>query len=136
MNETKIPLTDLSLPFGCGISCSNPCSSDTATSGTVNTIKKALEAEGWIARSSIDEPRLSEIAKTYENIGYEVKIIYSDTASLGNDCTICFDDLEANNRRWGTVYIRKARIPTDIATKTQLTAPTELTDNQEINPCD
>jgi len=105
MTAAKIPLIDLSLPFGCGMSCSKPCSDETASADANNN--QTLANEGWIARSTIDEPRLSELAQTYKAIGYEVKIIYSNTPSLSDDCTICFDELTASNKDWGTVYVRK-----------------------------
>ena len=109
MAETKIPLNELSLSFGCGAPCSSPCSSNPATAREANSDRNnALQAEGWIARSTIDEPRLSEIANTYRDIGYEVKIVYSDTDALDEDCTLCFDGLTASNRRWGTAHVRKS----------------------------
>jgi len=36
-------------------------------------IKKGhLEEEGWLRRSILDEPRLSEVLETYRSLGYEV----------------------------------------------------------------
>ena len=37
-------------------------------------MSEELEKEGWIKRTTIDEPRLSEIILEYESLGYEVRL--------------------------------------------------------------
>ena len=37
-------------------------------------MSEELEKEGWIKRTTIDEPRLSEIILEYQSLGYEVHL--------------------------------------------------------------
>jgi hypothetical protein len=61
------------------------------------------EVEGWTARTTIDEPRLSELSELYEELGFEV-MIRPVTADEGDGtCSVCvMDDPE----RYKTIYTR------------------------------
>ena len=67
-------------------------------------MSEELEKEGWIKRTTIDEPRLSEIISEYESLGYEVHLEPVKLEDLGEECKRCYlsqiDKLK-------TVYVRK-----------------------------
>lgn len=55
------------------------------------TRKTELEAQGWTFRFVADEPRLSEVAETYESLGMEVlldpvRIDSDESASCVQSC--------------------------------------------------
>ena len=66
---------------------------------------------GWVRRTTIGEPRLSEIAENYRLMGYEVHVEYFDTGAAGEagdgGCTTCYEDGAAATQEWGTVYVRQ-----------------------------
>jgi len=65
-----------------------------------------LLKEGWIKRTTIGEPRLSELAENYRALGYEVHVEeFRDQG--GADCTTCFDAGREMGQVYGTLYIRK-----------------------------
>lgn len=77
-----------------------------------------LQAEGWILRTTIGEPRLSEVAENYRAMGHEVHVEYFDTAAAGAvqddgaaGCTTCFDaaDTVDAGQRWGSIYVRRGQ---------------------------
>ena len=61
-----------------------------------------LEKEGWEKRFTTDEPRLSEAAENYRELGFEVLLEPVDTSS--EECTSC---LAAFSDRYKTIYTRK-----------------------------
>lgn len=65
--------------------------------------EEMLVKNGWVKRSILDEPRLSEAVEFYREIGFEVKL-----AEVGQgdpeDCTIC---LEGCNNRYRVIYTRQ-----------------------------
>ncbi len=63
-----------------------------------------LEAEGWERRSVLDEPRLSEAVRLYEELGFEVKLIDPDPADC-DGCTTCFEGDQAGRLR--VVYTKE-----------------------------
>jgi hypothetical protein len=69
-------------------------------------MSEELEKEGWIKRTTIDEPRLSEIVLEYESLGYEVHLEPVKLEDLGEVCKKCYlsqiDKLK-------TIYIRKSK---------------------------
>ncbi len=67
-----------------------------------------LEAQGWLRRTTIGEPRLSEVVENYRAMGYEVHVERFQTADDAS-CTTCYDDPagQAPGKVWGTVYVRK-----------------------------
>jgi hypothetical protein len=63
-----------------------------------------LGKNGWIKRTIMREPRLSEIVELYKFLGYEVRVEQVRLDELDDDCRRCYED-ETNDVR--TVYIRK-----------------------------
>ncbi len=83
--------------------------------GSENDPDVLLHQAGWVLRTTIGEPRLSEIADTYRGMGYEVHVEYfsapDSTAGVGDQepmCTSCFDQEpgSAVSQIWGAVYVR------------------------------
>jgi hypothetical protein len=69
-------------------------------------MSEELEKEGWIKRTTIGEPRLSEIIFEYESLGYEVHLEPVELEDLGEECKSCYlsqiDKLK-------TLYVRKSK---------------------------
>lgn len=63
------------------------------------------ELRGWIRRSTIDEPRLSELVETYEELGFEVKLLPISPEELGDQCSEC---MLKEPDRFRTIYTRRA----------------------------
>jgi len=69
-------------------------------------MSEELKKEGWIKRTTIDEPRLSAIVDEYKTLGFEVRLEPLNLEELNEDCRRCY----ANNAdKFKTVYIRKRR---------------------------
>ena len=62
-----------------------------------------LEKQGWIKRTTIDEPRLSEIILEYEALGFEVHLEPLKLEDL-EECRSCY---EKQIDKIKTVYVRK-----------------------------
>ena len=62
-----------------------------------------LEKQGWIKRTTIDEPRLSEIILEYEALGFEVHLEPLKLEDL-EECCSCY---EKQIDKIKTVYVRK-----------------------------
>jgi hypothetical protein len=89
------------------------CSSGGGVSADSDDPTVKLAQEGWILRTTIGEPRLSE--ENYRAMGYEVHvenfgvIRSSGSASEeGESCTACYDaaDRSDASQAWGSVYVR------------------------------
>jgi len=65
-----------------------------------------LFAEGWIKKTTIGEPRLSEIVENYRQLGYEVHVVEHREES-GDGCNTCFTAGVEMGQVYGDVYIRK-----------------------------
>ena len=65
------------------------------------TREEELKKEGWEKRFTTDEPRLSEMAEQYKELGFEVLLEPLDTSS--EECTIC---ITALSDRYKTIYTR------------------------------
>ena len=63
-----------------------------------------LEAEGWIRRTTTDEPRLSELVQTYRALGFEVRVEPVGAGDLG-ECSAC---IQAEPDRYRTIFTRPA----------------------------
>ncbi len=70
------------------------------------TRHEELESQGWERRTTYDEPRLSEIAQMYEEMGLEVHIepFHPDEEP---GCTAC---MKANPELYKTIYTRRAAV--------------------------
>lgn len=67
------------------------------------TREEELTGKGWQKQSTNDEPRLSELADMYQEIGYQVHLEpFHPEEEPG--CTVCMK-LQAD--RYKTIYIRK-----------------------------
>ena len=62
-----------------------------------------VNLSGWERRTTIDEPRLSELVELYEEIGFEVLLRPVSPEELGEECTEC---LRADPDRYRTIYTR------------------------------
>ncbi len=69
-------------------------------------MSEELEKQGWLKRTTIDEPRLSEIIEEYESLGYDVHLVPVRLENLDEHCRRCYqhqiDELK-------TVYVRKRK---------------------------
>ena len=61
------------------------------------------DLSGWERRTTIDEPRLSELVELYEEIGFEVMLRPVSKEELGKECAEC---LMAEPERYRTIYTR------------------------------
>lgn len=68
-----------------------------------------LEKKGWIKRTTIGEPRLSEIVELYKSLDYEVRVEPVILDELEDDCRRCYKD-EVDDVK--TVYIKKKQART------------------------
>lgn len=67
----------------------------------------ALIAEGYVRRTTVSEPRLSELVTEYRRIGFEVEVI--EHRIEGDDCGICYEAGAQAGEMYGDVYVRARR---------------------------
>ncbi|MFQ5464071.1 MAG: hypothetical protein ACE5E5_15775, partial [Phycisphaerae bacterium] len=72
--------------------------------GIAMTREEELVRQGWEKRTTYDEPRLSEMAEMYAELGLEVRIEPFDPA-VQPDCAEC---MRQQPERYKTIYVRKA----------------------------
>ena len=65
-----------------------------------------MKKEGWIKRTTIGEPRLSEIVELYKSLGYEVRLEPVKLDELDEECRKCY---EIEGDKVKTVYVRKKK---------------------------
>lgn len=70
-----------------------------------------LLREGWEKKTTLGEPRLSEVAESYRALGYEVLV--QGYQSGGPGCNTCFDAGQEMGITYGTVYVRRREGATD-----------------------
>jgi hypothetical protein len=63
-----------------------------------------LEKGGWVKQFSADEPRLSEAAEEYRELGFEVHLEPLDPLEMAGECTSCF---LASCNRTKVIYTRR-----------------------------
>lgn len=68
------------------------------------TREEELRKQGWEKRFTIGEPRLSEMAEQYRELGFEVLFEPVDTSS--EECTTCLKE-PALSQLYKTIYTRK-----------------------------
>jgi hypothetical protein len=61
------------------------------------------EIEGWTARNTTDEPRLSELVELYEELGFEVMLRPVSADEGEGVCGVCLID---DPERFKTIYTR------------------------------
>ena len=66
-----------------------------------------LLAQGWTLQTTIGEPRLSEIAENYRQLGYEVQVVEHPVETGGDGCNTCFSAGAEIGQVTGDLYIRK-----------------------------
>lgn len=64
-----------------------------------------LLRDGWRKQTTIGEPRLSELAESYRDLGYEVLI--ERYRAEGDGCNTCFEAGDAMGQFSGTIYLRE-----------------------------
>ncbi len=69
-------------------------------------MSKEMKKEGWVKRTTIGEPRLSEIVELYKSLGYEVHVEPVTLDELDEDCRRCYEN---EIDKLGTVYVRKKK---------------------------
>jgi len=73
----------------------------------VTDIKKGiLEEDGWLRRSILDEPRLSEVLDTYRSLGFDVMKVPLEHEALEGGCASC---LECSQDKYWVVYTRAGK---------------------------
>lgn len=65
-----------------------------------------VEKQGWVKRTTIDEPRLSEITELYTSLGFEVRVEPVKLDELDEDCKKCYKNIIDELK---TVYVRKRK---------------------------
>ena len=65
--------------------------------------RSASDLQGWLRRTTIDEPRLSELVDLYEELGFEVVLRPPSPDELGAECSECY---MADPDRFRTIYTR------------------------------
>lgn len=103
------------------LSCSSGSSCASGGAGVDSNDPEArLAQQGWILRTTIGEPRLSEVVENYRNMGYEVHVEHfgevraDESVSVdGESCTTCFDsaDRSVASQAWGSIYVRPGQAP-------------------------
>ena len=71
--------------------------------------KEELHKSGWVEQTTYDEPRLSEIAELYRELGFEVHI----EPFVLDDDTECAECMRAQPEKYMTIYTRKKADQTD-----------------------
>jgi len=69
------------------------------------TREAELVREGWRKQTTIGEPRLTELAENYRELGYEVLV--ERYRVEGDACNTCFEAGDAIGQFNGTIYLRK-----------------------------
>lgn len=104
---------------GCA-SASSCSSASSCGSAAVNANDPSfrLQQEGWVLRTTIGEPRLSEVAENYRAMGHEVHVEYFEVPQAGNSngsegsgCTTCFEAPgdSGGQQVWGSIYVRPGK---------------------------
>ena len=68
------------------------------------SLEEELAGQGWQRQSVNDEPRLSELVQTYEELGFEVRLEPFDP-DTESGCTEC---MRVQAERYKVIYTRKA----------------------------
>lgn len=101
-------------------SCSSAstCSSSGGAGADSNDPTARLAQEGWVLRTTIGEPRLSEVVENYRTMGFEVHVEHFGTSRADSKskegeeaCTTCYDaaDKSDASQAWGSVYVRQGQ---------------------------
>jgi len=117
-----IPIVQAGSSCASAASCSSGSSCGASSCGSSDSSDPAyvLQQQGWILRTTIGEPRLSEVVENYRGMGYEVHVEHfavtrpnSADSANAESCTVCFDaaDKTQAGQAWGSVYVRPGGSP-------------------------
>ena len=67
-------------------------------------MSEELKKQGWVKRTTIGEPRLSEIVDEYKSLGFEVHLEQVNLDELDEKCRRCYEN---DGDKFKTVYVRK-----------------------------
>jgi len=67
--------------------------------------RERLEKDGWVRRTTYDEPRLTELAEAYREMGLEVRLEEPD-AGEPDECDACF---KGSAGKMKTIYTREKK---------------------------
>ena len=67
--------------------------------------RERLEKDGWVRRTTYDEPRLSELAEAYREMGLEVRLEEPEPDD-SQECAACFG---ASSGKLKTIYTREKK---------------------------
>jgi hypothetical protein len=70
------------------------------------TKSEELKKQGWIKRTTIGEPRLSEIVEEYKALGFDVHLEPVNLDEMDEECRRCYGK---DADKFKTVYVRKRR---------------------------
>ena len=124
-SQVVIPIAQALSSCSSAASCSSGASCSASSCGSsANSSDPAflLQQQGWVLRTTIGEPRLSEVVENYRAMGYEVHVeqfgnAKADSGAKKSDdaesCTVCFDaaDRSQASQVWGSVYVRRGQSP-------------------------
>lgn len=68
-----------------------------------------LLAAGYVRRTTVGEPRLSELVAEYQRIGFDVEVIEHRTED--DACGICYEAGAQAGEMYGDVYVRARHNP-------------------------
>lgn len=114
------PVTVVGGSCSAAATCSSGSSCSSGAAADSNDPSVKLAQQGWILRTTIGEPRLSEVVDNYRIMGYEVHVEHfgpiRTEASVNPGeaaCTTCFDAADRSKaaQAWGSVYVRPGRAP-------------------------
>jgi hypothetical protein len=67
--------------------------------------REQLEKDGWVRRTTYDEPRLTELVESYKELGLEVRLEEPDADETG-ECDACF---KGSAGKMKTIYTREKK---------------------------
>ncbi len=65
-----------------------------------------LKREGWLRRGAAAEPRLSEMAELYRELGFEVRLEPLDAEEKGPGCNVCYEE---DPSKFKVIYTRPGK---------------------------
>ena len=65
-----------------------------------------LIEQGWTKKTTLGEPRLSEVVENYRNMGYEVHVIEHPVETTAGGCNTCFTGGAEAAQMYGDIYVR------------------------------
>lgn len=73
------------------------------------TREQELAGDGWTRKTTMNEPRLSEVVEEYRSLGFEVLLEPIDKAHCNEaGCSSCFE-IEGVAEQFRTVYTRPGK---------------------------